>query len=301
MADRYSFSLTTFSPRATWNSRIKFRKQKTTGTTETDVLHTEYALNAVNQGVTALGIKATNGIVLATEKKSSSPLADPSSLSKISLITPNIGMVYSGMGPDYRVLVDKARKVSHTGYKRIYNEYPPTRILVQDVARVMQEATQSGGVRPYGVSLLVAGWDEGVLPEEEVEKAAKTLEGEGGDKKISGKTGGILKGGPMLYQVDPSGSYFPWKATAIGKSAASAKTFLEKRYTEGLELEDAVHIALLTLKETIEGEMNGETIEIGIVGPPADHLMGVEGVEGAKGPRFRKLSPQEIEDYLTNL
>jgi 20S proteasome subunit alpha 2 len=128
----------------------------------------------------------------------------------------------------------------------------------------------------------------------------------------------------MLYQVDPSGSYFPWKATAIGKSATTAKTFLEKRYTEGLELEDAVHIALLTLKETIEGEMNGETIEIGmfsfsfffqdlfggavwsltrlgIVGPPADHLLGVEGVEGAVGPRFRKLTPQEIEDYLTNL
>ncbi|KAF3765841.1 N-terminal nucleophile aminohydrolase [Cryphonectria parasitica EP155] len=282
MADRYSFSLTTFSPSG-------------------KLVQIEYALNAVNQGVTALGIKATNGIVLATEKKSSSPLADPSSLSKISLITPNIGMVYSGMGPDYRVLVNKARKVSHTEYKRIYNEYPPTRILVQDVARVVQEATQSGGVRPYGVSLLIAGWDEGVLPEEEVEKAAKSVEGEGGVKKLSGKTGGILKGGPMLYQVDPSGSYFPWKATAIGKSATSAKTFLEKRYTEGLELEDAVHIALLTLKETIEGEMNGETIEIGIVGPPADHLLGVEGVEGAKGPRFRKLSPQEIEDYLTNL
>ncbi|KAL2136674.1 hypothetical protein VTI74DRAFT_2406 [Chaetomium olivicolor] len=214
-------------------------------------------------------------------------------------------MVYSGMGPDYRVLVDRARKVSHTGYKRIYNEYPPTRILVQDVARVMQEATQSGGVRPYGVSLLIAGWDEGILPEdEEKEGADKKSEGQGEEgeaKKIGGKTGGILKGGPMLYQVDPSGSYFPWKATAIGKSATTAKTFLEKRYTEGLELEDAVHIALLTLKETIEGEMNGETIEIGIVGPPADHLLGVEGVEGAVGPRFRKLTPQEIEDYLTNL
>ncbi|KAK4897454.1 putative proteasome subunit alpha type-2, partial [Elasticomyces elasticus] len=117
----------------------------------------------------------------------------------------------------------------------------------------------------------------------------------------TGKTGGILKGGPSLYQVDPSGSYFPWKATAIGKSATSAKTFLEKRYTEGLELEDAVHIALLTLKETIEGEMNGDTVEIGIVGAPANHLLGYEGVEGAQGPRFRKLSPQEIEDYLTNL
>jgi len=209
---------------------------------------------------------ATNGIVLATEKKSSSPLIDPPSLSKISLITPNIGMVYSGMGPDYRVLVDKARKVSHTGYKRIYNEYPPTRILVQDVARVMQEATQSGGVRPYGVSLLIAGWDDGVEPETkeaakgETDAEKQLAEAEGGGKR---KTGGIQKGGPSLYQVDPSGSYFPWKATAIGKSATSAKTFLEKRYKDDLELEDAVHIALLTLKETIEGEMNGETVEIG--------------------------------------
>lgn len=242
---------------------------------------------------------ATNGIVLATEKKSSSPLIDSSSSSKVSLITPNIGMVYSGMGPDYRVLVDKARKVSHTGYKRIYNEYPPTRILVQDVARVMQEATQSGGVRPYGVSLLIAGWDDGIEPEAET----KQTEGEADleKKKINGKTGGILKGGPSLYQVDPSGSYFPWEATAIGKSATSAKTFLEKRYTEGLELEDAIHIALLTLKETIEGEMNGDTVEIGIIGPPEDRLLGFEGVEGAQGPRFRKLSPTEVEDYLTNL
>ncbi|KAF4451398.1 proteasome subunit alpha type-2 [Fusarium austroafricanum] len=277
MADRYSFSLTTFSPSG-------------------KLVQIEYALNAVNQGITALGIKATNGIVLATEKKSSSPLADQSSLSKISDITPNIGMVYSGMGPDYRVLVDRARKVSHTGYKRIYNEYPPTRILVQDVARVMQEATQSAGVRPYGVSLLVAGWDEGIEPEEE----NKTTE-ESEEKKVNKKTGGIHKGGPMLYQVDPSGSYYPWKATAIGKSATKAKTFLEKRYSEELELEDAIHIALLTLKDNIEGEMNGDSIEIGIVGAPAEHLLGLEGVEGAVGPRFRKLTPQEIEDYLTSL
>ena len=166
-------------------------------------------------------------------------------------------MVYAGMGPDYRVLVDKARKASHTNYKRIYNEYPPTRILVQDVARVVQEATQSGGVRPYGVSLLIAGWDEGVEPLDEQEKRKKK---EGGEVTA---TGGILKGGPSLYQVDPSGSYYPWKATAIGKHATSAKTFLEKRYTEGLELEDAIHIALLTLKESIEGEMNGDTVEIG--------------------------------------
>ena len=171
-------------------------------------------------------------------------------------------MVYSGMGPDYRILVDRARKVSHTNYKRVYNEYPPTRILVQDVAKVMQEATQSAGVRPYGVSLLIAGWDDGIEPEQEGEEKIDETTGE--KKKLPRKTGGILRGGPSLYQVDPSGSYFPWKATAIGKGATSAKTFLEKRHSEELELEDAIVIALLTLKETIEGEMTGENIEIGM-------------------------------------
>lgn len=48
------------------------------------------------------------------------------------------------MGPDFRVLVDKSRKVAQTTYKKIYNEYPPTKILVQEIASVMQESTQSG-------------------------------------------------------------------------------------------------------------------------------------------------------------
>lgn len=196
-------------------------------------------------------------------------MVNSDSLEKVSLITPDIGVVYSGMGPDFRILLDRARKISHTHYKRIYNEYPPTRILVQELAKVVQEATQSGGVRPYGVSMLVAGYDE--------------------------------NHGFGLYQVDPSGSYFPWKATAIGKGSTSAKTFLEKRWNEELELEDAIHIALLTLKESIEGEMNGDTVEIAVIGEPNDHALGFEGVEGVKGPRFRKLSAQEIEDRLDTI
>ncbi|GMF63718.1 unnamed protein product [[Candida] boidinii] len=204
----------------------------------------EHALSAVKQGVTSLGIKATNGIVLATEKKSSSVLINSDYIDKIVDITPDIGMTYAGMGPDFRVLVDKSRKVAHTNYKRVYNEYPPTKILVSEVAKVMQEATQNAGVRPYGVSLLVGGHDE--------------------------------NNGFMLYQVDPSGSYFPWKATAIGKGSNAAKTFLEKRWNEELELEDAIHIALLTLKESIEGDMNGDTVEISIIGAENPELLGFE-------------------------
>lgn len=187
----------------------------------------------------------------------------------MTYITPDIGAVYSGMGPDFRVLVDKSRKVAHTHYKRIYNEYPPTKILVSEIAKIMQEATQSGGVRPFGISLLVAGHDE--------------------------------HNGFSLYQVDPSGSYFPWKATAIGKGATAAKTFLEKRWNDELELEDAIHIALLTLKESVEGEFNGDTIEIAVVGEENDDLLGLTGDNSAKGPRFRKLTPQEINDRLDAL
>jgi len=63
------------------------------------------------------------------------------------------------------------------------------------------------------------------------------------------------------------GSYFPWRATAIGRNASSAKQFLEKRYNPEMELEDAIHTALLTLKEGFEGEMTQDTVEIGKPGP----------------------------------
>lgn len=229
----------------------------------------EYALNAVKQGVTTIGIKSTNGVVLATERKVNSNLLKQDTNSKVELITPDIGMSYSGMGPDFRILVDKARKLAHTNYKRIYNEYPPVKILVQEIAKVMQESTQSAGIRPYGVSLLVGGYDS-------------------------------YSDGFQLYQVDPSGSYFPWKATAIGKTSVSAKTFLEKRWNENLELEDAIHVSLLALKESVDGELTGENLDIAIVSEPQEEMLGFKGTD-IPGPRFKTLTPEEINDRLDAL
>jgi 20S proteasome subunit alpha 2 len=126
----------------------------------------------------------------------------------------------------------------------------PVLQLVREVAAIAQEFTQSGGVRPFGISILVAGVDDE---------------------------------GPQLFQIDPSGAYFGWRASAIGKNFSNAKTFLEKRYAEDMELEDAIHTALLTLREGFEGEMDSSNIEIGVVG--ADR-------------KFRLLSKEEIADYL---
>jgi 20S proteasome subunit alpha 2 len=145
--------------------------------------------------------------------------------------------------------VRKARKSSQT-YQLQYGEVQPISQLVKGTASVMQEYTQSGGVRPFGVSLLVAGAD--------------------GD------------GTPKLFQVDPSGAYFGWKATAIGKNYVNAKSFLEKRYQEDMELEDAIHTSLLTLREGFEGEMNCHNIEVGVL----------------RGGKFSILTPAQIQDYL---
>jgi len=228
----YSFSLTTFSPSG-------------------KLVQIEYALAAVSAGGPSVGLKATNGVVLAAEKKQKSILYDETTVTKVERITDHIGMVYSGMGPDFRLLVAEARRIA-VNYKIQYQEPIPTSQLVQRVASVMQEYTQKGGVRPFGVSLLICGWN---------------------DEK------------PYLFQCDPSGSYFAWKATAIGKNFVNGKTFLEKRYTDGVELEDAIHTAILTLKEGFEGQMTGDNIEIGICSKDG----------------FHKLSKQEISDYLASI
>ncbi|KAJ9103950.1 poly(A) binding protein Pab2 [Naganishia friedmannii] len=242
----YSFSLTTFSPSG-------------------KLVQIEHALAAVQAGATSLGIKAKNGVVIATEKKNPSLLIDDSSLEKVAVICPNIGFVYSGMGPDFRVLVTKARKIAQA-YWKVYGEYPPVKVLVADIAAIVQKSTQQGGVRPYGVSLLIAGWDS--------------------------------HRGQSLYQVDPSGSFWAWKASAIGKNMVNAKTFLEKRYNDDISLEDAIHTALLTLKEGFEGQISEKTIEIGIATTPTSPDQ-MEAKSGERlPPTFRKLTEAEIRDYL---
>mmetsp|Transcript_38208 Transcript_38208/g.91849 ORF Transcript_38208/g.91849 Transcript_38208/m.91849 type:complete len:236 (-) Transcript_38208:76-783(-) len=226
----YSFSLTTFSPQG-------------------KLVQIEYALNAVAAGRPALGIKAKNGVVLATEKKVPSILIDDSSIRKIENVNDGVGAVFAGMPPDFRVILRKSRKRAME-YWQVYKTDMPVYQLTKSAAQLMQEFTQQGGVRPFGVSLMIAGYDDN---------------------------------GPQLFQVDPSGAYFGWKASAIGKNYVNAKSFLEKRYNEDIELEDAIHTAILTLKESFEGAITQDNIEIGIVG---------------EDRKFRVLTPAEVQDYL---
>ncbi|KFD53312.1 hypothetical protein M514_05793 [Trichuris suis] len=232
MSERYSFSLTTFSPSG-------------------KLVQIEYALAAVAAGAAAVGIKAKDAVVIAADNKMKSNLYDEQCVHKVEEIAEHIGMVYSGMGPDFRVLVKSARKIAQE-YKLLYGEPIPTVQLVQRVAVVMQEYTQSGGVRPYGISILIAGFDNGK---------------------------------PYLFQSDPSGAYFAWKATALGKNYINARTFLEKRYSSALEQDDAIHTALLSLKESFDVKMSEDNVEIGVCNKDG----------------FHRLTKQQVNDHLGTL
>ena len=100
---------------------------------------------------------------------------------------------------------------------------------------------------------------------------------------ISVLISGVFDKKPYLYQIDPSGAYFGWKATVIGRNATNIKNFIEKRYNPDMEIDDAIHIGLLTLRENFEGELTEKNVEIGVV-----------GVDGG----FRVLKQSDIKDYL---
>ena len=179
----------------------------------------DYALEAMGRGESSVGICAKNGVVLASEKKLNSVMVDEDSFHKIELVGEAKGISFAGLSADFRALLLKGRKEYQNFFAR-YKSAITTRRISDELGKVMQEATQSGGIRPFGVSLLVAGYDSD---------------------------------GPHLYQIDPSGANFGWKATAIGKNMVGMKNFLEKRYSDEVEIEDAIHLAILMLKENFEG------------------------------------------------
>jgi 20S proteasome subunit alpha 2 len=133
------------------------------------------ALAASNNGETSIGLKTKDGIILACEKNLSSILIDETSFQKINNVSKYIGSTYSGLGPDYRVLLKSARKEFQKYKMTFIDDLMPIHSISREVANICQEYTQSGGVRPFGVSVLLAGSD---------------------------------RDGNHLYQVDPSGAYY---------------------------------------------------------------------------------------------
>jgi len=191
----------------------------------------EYAREAVKRGTTAAGVRATDGVALLVDKRVTSRLLEPESVEKIFQIDDHVGAATSGLIADARVLVDYARTEAQVN-RATYDEPIGIEELSKKICDFEYMYTQSGGVRPFGTALLIAGVDD-----------SRT----------------------RLFETDPSGALLEYKATAIGSGRNEAMETFEKRYTGDIRLEDAIAMGIEALRSISEGVFDASTIEIGVV------------------------------------
>lgn len=195
----------------------------------------EYALEAIKQGSAAVGLVSKNHVVLAALKRNAEELG--SYQKKIIKVDDHMGIALAGLAPDGRVLSNYLRKQAMSS-KMIFNRPLLTSKAVLSIADKAQENTQSYGSRPYGVGLLVSGYDET---------------------------------GAHLYEFQPSGSVLEYYGAAIGARSQAARTYLERnletvRETESVD-ELIVH-GLNALRDTLsqDVELTFKNTSISVVG-----------------------------------
>lgn len=196
----------------------------------------EYAVKAVENGGTSIGIRCKDGVVLAVEKVVTSKLLKQGANKRIATVDRHLGVVYSGMIPDGRHFIDRARDESRS-WRDTFKTPMPTADLASRMGGYMQAYTLYQSVRPFGITAIVGGFDS------ELEAAVDGVVGGGPSVGAGGKAAGKKYGGPFLYMIEPSGLYWGYYGAATGKGRQAAKAELEKLDLSGsgtLSLLDAV-------------------------------------------------------------
>jgi proteasome alpha subunit len=179
------------------------------------IYQVEYAIETVKRGTLAIGVKCKDGVIIAVEENPRS-LQVSNLTQKIFQVDKHIGVAAAGYIPDARVQVDNARFFSQSN-KLTYDEPVEVETVAKHLADQCHQFTQYSGVRPYGVALIIAGVDN--------------------------------KGG-SIFVTDPSGTYVPYAAVAIGANSEEVTDFLEKNYKPEMTLQDggALATAAINLK-----------------------------------------------------
>ncbi|KAI9745660.1 MAG: hypothetical protein M1818_001194 [Claussenomyces sp. TS43310] len=181
----------------------------------------EYAVKAVENGGTSIGIRCKDGVVLAIEKLVTSKLLKPNANKRIATIDRHIGVVSSGLIPDGRHFVSRARDEA-SSWRKVYKAPISTADLASRMGGYLQAYTLYSSVRPFGITAIVGGWDSELGLSVDAEVGSEPSIGSGG--KAEGKT----YGGPGLYMIEPSGLYWGYYGAATGKGRQTAKAELEK-------------------------------------------------------------------------
>jgi proteasome alpha subunit len=217
------------------------------------LLQVEYAKKTVKQGSTAIGIACTDGVLLVTDKRVIEKLIVPESVEKIFQIDDHVGATASGILSDARVLIERAQ-VKAQQHKVTFDTPIDTLTIVKDICSLKQICTQSGGLRPFGVSILVAGVDTE---------------------------------GPRVYETDPTGMFFQFKATVIGEGETEVQAMLDKEYKDTITVEEGLKLAIKAIVKALDKNFNVERIDAAYI--------------SAEDKTFTKVKKEKIDKIFREL
>lgn len=190
---------------------------------------------------------------MGVEKKSVAKLQEERTVRKICLLDDHVVMAFAGLTADARILINRAQ-IECQSHKLTVEDPVTLEYITRYIAGLKQKYTQSNGRRPFGMSCLIGGFD--------------------------------YDGSPHLYQTEPSGIYYEWKANATGRSAKTVREFLEKYYTdeEVASVEGTIKLAIRALLEVVQsGQKN---LEIAVM---------------KRGQPMVMLDSDTIEKYVTQI
>jgi proteasome alpha subunit len=194
------------------------------------ILQVEYAEKTIRLGSASIGMVCKDGVIIVSDRRQKDKLVVEESASKISEIDDHIMAVAAGIISDSRVLIDKARTMAQQ-HRITYDSEPATESIVREIADIKQQFTQYGGARPFGVSLLIGGFN----------------------------------GKPELYATEVTGNYLKYKAFAIGENDEAIRNKLREKYKADLTCEQGVKLALDIFKEVLDEDFSKERFDVGMI------------------------------------
>ena len=195
------------------------------------ILQVEYAEKAVQLGTTVLGITTTDSVVFIGDRKVTSKLLVKESLKKVFKIDEHLAVTGAGAMSDGRRLIEQSQYIAHD--HRAKMQVPIDALaLVKDLANIQQHYSQSGGLRPFGVSLLI---------------------------------GGVEHNTPHLYQTTPSGMYMKFLARSVGSLSSKINESLESEYKESLTVQEALKLGIKAFKEALGNEFDISRFDIAVL------------------------------------
>ena len=196
------------------------------------LLQVEYAKKTVKQGSTAIAVVCSDGVLIVADKRISEKLIVPESVEKIFMIDQHIATTAAGILSDARVLVDRSQ-VKAQQHKVQYDAPIDSVAIVKDICNLKQVCTQSGGLRPFGVSLLIAAVDP--------------------------------DGVPRVFETDPTGIFFQYKASVIGEGDGEIEEILNQEYKDSMKVMDALKMSIKAMSAVLNKQFTPDKIDAAMI------------------------------------